>query len=153
MHFSLGNMRKALLKCKNLHQFMIHNPHFTIWIWLAQKSWTVCWCVWWANEHQINWDVFIQNVEVTGKCYMLCVDVSKSMDLGSVHSSSQLAPAVAAISMAMVIARTEPHYCMMAFSSNGLTPVDVTSDMTIEQVCQTFSKVCMIPFSCVLWFC
>ncbi|KAK2152351.1 hypothetical protein LSH36_330g00010, partial [Paralvinella palmiformis] len=95
-----------------------------------------------------------KNVEPTGKHHLLCVDVSKSMDIGGVHITSQLAPAMAAISMAMVIAQTEPHHSMMAFSSSAMTPIDVTADLTIEEVCDMFSKVesgskdCAVP---MLW--
>ena len=94
-----------------------------------------------SHINVVVYTVSLQNVEATGKHYLLCVDVSRSMDFGSLHGTSQLVPVVAAVSMVMVIARTEPHYSMVAFSSSGLTPVNITSNMTIEEVCKTFSEV------------
>jgi hypothetical protein len=65
------------------------------------------------------------------------------MEYGSVHGASQLKPIRAAASMAMVTGRTETNFTMMAFSSLGLTPIDVDTSKTIQEVCHAFSEVCV----------
>ena len=88
---------------------------------------------------------FWQNVEVTNKRYLLCVDASKSMDYGNVHGSAQLRPMKAAACMVMVTGRSEPNFSLKAFSSKGLIDIDgtpikpykksVTSSQRLVSIC------------------
>ena len=64
------------------------------------------------------------------------------MEYGSVKGSCQLTPNVAAAAMAMTIARSEQNYQLLAFSKQ-LVPVDLTAQMSLEQVCHATAEVGM----------
>jgi 60 kDa SS-A/Ro ribonucleoprotein len=63
------------------------------------------------------------NVEPAGKRTMLCLDISGSM--GSTIAGTSLMCSEASCAMALVTARVEPEYHVMAFNS-GLSPVAIT---------------------------
>ena len=72
------------------------------------------------------------NVEPAGKRTLIGLDVSGSMNSGSVAGSS-LAPREAAAAMAMVIAKTEPIYQIMAFS-HRFVHVDISKCSRLSDV-------------------
>jgi 60 kDa SS-A/Ro ribonucleoprotein len=73
-----------------------------------------------------TFELAFQNVEPTGKRFVLGVDVSASM--GGSLGGSPLSAAEAAAAMALVTARTEPNYFIMGFSTEfkdlGITAKD-----------------------------
>lgn len=81
------------------------------------------------------------NVEPAGKRTMIGIDVSGSMGSGNV-AGSPLTPREAAAAMAMVIAKTEPDYCLMAFSNNFM-PLDITACSRLSDV---LNKTGGLPF-------
>ncbi|XP_048354668.1 RNA-binding protein RO60 [Sphaerodactylus townsendi] len=88
-----------------------------------------------------------QTLEPTEKRFLLAVDVSHSMSqkvLGCVLNASTIAAA-----MCMVVARTEKHSHVVAFS-HEMVPCPVTEDMTLPQVLQKMSEISMGPTDCSL---
>ena len=76
-----------------------------------------------------------KNVTPTGRRIMLALDVSGSMTGGEVAGVPDLSPRIASAAMAMVIARTEKQHMFTAFT-NTLVEIDITSKMTLDQVCR-----------------
>ncbi|UJR83279.1 TROVE domain-containing protein [Sandaracinus amylolyticus] len=87
-------------------------------------------------------DLAFVNVEPTGKTLMLALDVSGSMSMGQL-AGSPLTPREAAAAMALVTARTERDYQIMAFSDR-FVPLDVTARMRLHDVVEKTSR---LPFS------
>lgn len=75
-----------------------------------------------------------KNIEPTGKRWMLGLDVSGSMTAGTITGVPGLTPRVGAAAMAMVTARSEAEYMMMAFSS-GFVPFPASAKMRLNDVC------------------
>ncbi|XP_064649111.1 RNA-binding protein RO60-like [Lineus longissimus] len=92
-------------------------------------------------------------IQPTNSRYLLAVDVSGSMAYGNVNGCQGVSPAVAAAAMAMLIARTEKEYQMVAFST-GITPVQLNAQMDLLHVCKIIAELpsggtdCAIP---ILW--
>jgi 60 kDa SS-A/Ro ribonucleoprotein len=82
-----------------------------------------------------------RNVEPTGKRFLLGLDVSGSMSSGNV-AGSPLSPREASSAMAMVTARTEENYAVMAFSS-GFVPLDISPKMRLTDIVK---KTQSLPF-------
>lgn len=75
-----------------------------------------------------------KNIEPTGKRWMLGLDVSGSMTGSVITGVPGLTPRVGAAAMAMVTARSEAEYMMMAFSS-GFVPFPASAKMRLNDVC------------------
>ncbi|XP_074654449.1 RNA-binding protein RO60-like [Tubulanus polymorphus] len=95
----------------------------------------------------------IKVLKPTNQRYLLAVDVSGSMAYGSVNGCHALSPAVTAAALSMTIARTEKDYQMVAFST-GITPVKLTPEMDLLDVCKEIAEIptggtdCALP---ILW--
>lgn len=85
------------------------------------------------------------NVEPTGKRWLLALDVSGSMDGGTVAGVPGLTPRVASAAMAMITAAVEPHCAIMGFTSGGhwigrglgrgLSFLDISPGQRLDAVC------------------
>lgn len=82
------------------------------------------------------------NVESTGKRLLLGLDVSGSMQSGTIAGIPGLTPALATAAMALVTLRREPHACCMGFS-HQLIPLNLHADMSLEQALRSTAG---IPF-------
>jgi len=73
------------------------------------------------------------NVEATGKRWLLGVDVSGSMSTGTVSGVAGMSPRVAASAMTLVTAATEPRHVIMAFQDRfvplGISPRERLDDV------------------------
>ncbi|MBC8103316.1 MAG: TROVE domain-containing protein [Cytophagales bacterium] len=104
-----------------------------------------------------------QNVEPTGKRWLLALDVSGSMEGGVIAGVPGLSPRVASAAMAMVTAGVEENYQMAAFTAvgggiggrwgggvSGLTPLSLTSRQRLDDVLQTVRSLPMGGTDCAL---
>lgn len=73
------------------------------------------------------------NVEPTGKSTLIALDVSSSMGWGRIAGIPGLVPSVGAAAMAMVTARTEPHYQIVGFS-NTLKDLNISAKDSLDSV-------------------
>ncbi len=102
------------------------------------------------------------NVEPAGKRTLLALDVSGSMGCGSIAGTS-LTPREASAAMAMVTARTEPSYQLLAFTATssgfggqwgggdpGLTPVDISACSRLADVVSKVENLPMGGTDCAL---
>ena len=91
------------------------------------------------------------NVEPTGKKTLLALDVSSSMNGGTVAGVPGLTLRVASVAMAMVTTRVEPDYQIVAFtrkgesfrSGSGLTVLDFSPRQRLDDLCQATAA---LPF-------
>lgn len=83
------------------------------------------------------------SVAPTGLRYLLALDVSGSMSSGVVAGVPGLTPRVASSAMAMVTARTEQKYQVMAFSTN-FVPLTITPRQRLDDICKLTERM---PFS------
>jgi len=104
------------------------------------------------------------NVQPTGKNTLIAMDVSGSMDGGVVAGAPGITPRTAAAAMAMVTARAEKNWHMIAFTSsgggyggrwdstgrNGVTAVDIGTNDRLDAVCQKFARLPMGGTDCAL---
>lgn len=74
-----------------------------------------------------------ENVEPTGKRWMLALDVSGSMTCGMIAGVPGLTPRVASAAMAMVTAAREPDHRFTAFCDK-MVPYDVKAGMRLDEV-------------------
>lgn len=93
-------------------------------------------------------DLAFANVVPTGKPTLLALDVSGSMSMGQV-AGSPLTPREAAAAMALVTARTEPDYEIMAFGSS-FVPLRVSATMRLSDVIQKTGELGMSGTDCAL---
>lgn len=96
------------------------------------------------------------NVEPTGKRWYLAVDVSGSMDGGTLGGFPGISPRVGAAAMAMVTAKVEERCQVVGFTSSGgnwlgggLTPIDV-EDRRLDDVVRTMRGLPMGGTDCAL---
>ena len=103
-------------------------------------------------------------VEPTGKRWLLALDVSGSMDMGTIAGIPGLTPRVASAAMALITAATESDYLMVAFTagnipgrwtkshnlSNGITPLTISPRQRLDDVVKTVSKLPMGGTDCAL---
>jgi len=82
------------------------------------------------------------SIESTGKRHYLAIDVSGSMDMGSVAGSS-LTPREGAAAMAMASARTETNWCIYGFSDK-LVDLGIGATDRLDNVIQKMSR---LPFA------
>lgn len=91
------------------------------------------------------------NVEPTGKRWLLALDVSGSMDGGTIAGVPGLSPRVASSAMAMVTAATGDPYEVVAFTSAGggwrsntaLSVLPISSRQRLDDICNGTRR---IPF-------
>jgi 60 kDa SS-A/Ro ribonucleoprotein len=95
-----------------------------------------------------------KHVEPTGKRILLAMDVSGSMDNGTIAGVPGLSPRLASAAMAMAIARVEKNFDVICFSSgssidghheivSGVTSIDISPRQRLDDV---VNKVRAIPF-------
>ncbi len=89
------------------------------------------------------------NVVPTGKQIMLALDVSGSMDGGTIAGVPGLTPRVGAAAMALVTARVEPNYELMAFS-HTLIPFNVSPRERLDDVAHKMAGTPMGGTDCAL---
>ena len=82
------------------------------------------------------------NVEPTGKRWLLGVDVSGSMSGGAVAGVAGMTPRVAAAAMTLVTAATEPEHVIMAFQ-HALTPLGISPRERLDDVVRKTER---LPF-------
>jgi len=82
------------------------------------------------------------SVEPSGKRTLLGLDVSRSMECGTIAGVPGLTPQLASAAMAMVVARTEPQWHMVGFSEN-MVDVPITPRMRLDEAIRAMRA---IPF-------
>lgn len=88
------------------------------------------------------------NVVPTGKRMMLSLDVSGSMDWGAI-SGTNITPRVGAAAMALVTARTEPNWSVMAFATEFI-PVNIAPRERLDDVIAKTDSLYMGGTDCAL---
>jgi len=83
-----------------------------------------------------------KNVEPTGKRVVLALDVSGSMQWGTIAGVPGLTPRVASAAMALVTAVTEPRHHIIAFSKT-MVPVNISPRQRLDDVLKATAK---LPF-------
>lgn len=83
-----------------------------------------------------------QNVEPTGKRWLLALDVSGSMGLGTVSGVPGLTPRIASAAMALITAATEQHHTFLGFA-HELIPLAISPRQRLDDVVTAISN---IPF-------
>jgi 60 kDa SS-A/Ro ribonucleoprotein len=73
------------------------------------------------------------NVEATGKRWLLGVDVSGSMSMGAVAGVAGMTPRVAAAAMTLVTAATEPQHVIMSFQTS-FVPLSISPRERLDDV-------------------
>ena len=104
-----------------------------------------------------------RNVDATNKRWLLALDVSGSMDRGTIAGVPGLSPRVASAAMALVTSATEPDCQMVAFTAggggmggrwgggeSGLTPLSLTSRQRLDDVVKQVSSLPMGGTDCAL---
>lgn len=103
------------------------------------------------------------NVEPANKRTLLALDVSGSMGMGDIASMPGLTPRVGSCAMAMVTARTEPNYALVAFTAGQrgyggqwggdpscLTPLSISPRQRLDAVCTQTAALPMGGTDCAL---
>ncbi len=96
------------------------------------------------------------NVESTGKRWMLALDVSGSMGCGTIAGVPGLTPRVASAAMALVTAATEVNHFFVAFTSGGKSPgrgvssLDISPRMRLDAVVKKVSDLDFGGTDCAL---
>ena len=80
-------------------------------------------------------------MEPSGKRFLLALDVSGSM-CARILGSSVLSARTASAAMAMVTARTEANYHLMAFSQT-FVPLAISAKSSLLDVCNVTERVCV----------
>jgi 60 kDa SS-A/Ro ribonucleoprotein len=100
------------------------------------------------------------NVTPTGKRWVLALDVSGSMECGTIAGVPGLTPRVASAAMALITAATEPNYRTVAFTSGNswndatLKSLSISPRQRLDDVLKTVSNLpfggtdCALP---MLW--
>jgi 60 kDa SS-A/Ro ribonucleoprotein len=83
-----------------------------------------------------------QNVEPTNKRHLLALDVSGSMTFGTIAGVPGLTPRDGSAAMALVTAKTEPQYDIVAFS-HEMTPLNISARMRLDDAVKAVSG---LPF-------
>jgi 60 kDa SS-A/Ro ribonucleoprotein len=104
-----------------------------------------------------------ENVPSTGKRWLLALDVSGSMDCGTVSGIPGLTPRVASAAMAMLTAATEAQHRMVAFTAAGsgfggqwgggdpgITPLAISPKQRLDDVCAKVRALPMGGTDCAL---
>ncbi|HEX6714624.1 MAG TPA: TROVE domain-containing protein [Thermoleophilaceae bacterium] len=90
-----------------------------------------------------------ENVEPTGKRFLLALDVSGSMTWGTVAGAAGLTPRDASAAMALVTAATEPRYETVGFYSR-LKPLKISPRQRLDDVVQTVKALHFGATDCAL---
>ncbi|KAI8518517.1 60 kDa SS-A/Ro ribonucleoprotein [Branchiostoma belcheri] len=90
-----------------------------------------------------------KNVEPTNKRILLALDCGRSMAFSGVNGSSGLTAAMAAGTMAMCVARTEPGCHVFGFTDQ-LVQLNITGDMRLDQILQIVGATPKGRTDCVL---
>lgn len=90
-----------------------------------------------------------QNVEPTGKNFLLGVDVSGSMGWGIINGAPGLTPMEAAAAMSLITANTEPNHLIMGFS-HQLVELKISPKMRLDTVVDVIRRVPMGGTDCAL---
>lgn len=90
-----------------------------------------------------------ENVEVTNERIMVALDVSGSMDWGTVSGVPGLTPRLGSAAMSMIHRRTNKTTHYVAFS-HELIPIEILEDATILQVVNAISSIPMGGTDCSL---
>jgi 60 kDa SS-A/Ro ribonucleoprotein len=90
-----------------------------------------------------------RNVQPTGKRMVLALDVSGSMGWGAVANIPGLTPRVASAAMALVTARVEPHFEVIAFS-NKMVRVNISPRMRLDDVLKATDGISFGGTDCAL---
>jgi 60 kDa SS-A/Ro ribonucleoprotein len=90
-----------------------------------------------------------QNVQPTGKRWLLALDVSGSMSGGSVAGVPGLSPRVASAAMALVTAATERQYSVFGFSTTFL-PLTISPRQRLDDVLKTTDNLPFAGTDCAL---
>jgi 60 kDa SS-A/Ro ribonucleoprotein len=90
-----------------------------------------------------------QNVEPTGKRWLLALDVSGSMGMGTVAGVPGLTPRDASGAMALVTAATERHYSVFGFSTTFM-PLAISPRQRLDDVTRTISNLPFAGTDCAL---
>lgn len=88
-------------------------------------------------------------VEPTGKNHLLALDVSGSMTWPAIGCMGGMTPRELSAAMAMVTARTEPNYQVVAFS-DSMQDVNITARMRLNDVIETIGRIPMGGTDCAL---
>lgn len=83
------------------------------------------------------------NVEPSNKRTVIALDVSGSMSGGNIASMPGISPRVGSSAMAMVTARSESNYAIMAFSQEFI-PLNITPKSRLDDICAATER---LPFS------
>ena len=83
------------------------------------------------------------NITPTGKKIVIALDVSGSMEFGSISGIPGLSPRVGSSAMAMATARTESNYVVLAFSETIQT-LSISPRQRLDDVVRTTSR---LPFA------
>jgi 60 kDa SS-A/Ro ribonucleoprotein len=87
------------------------------------------------------------NVEATGKRWLLGVDVSGSMSMGAVAGVAGMTPRVAAAAMTLVTAAIEPQHVIMAFQGL-LVPLGISPRERLDDVVRKTGGLPFGPTDC-----
>lgn len=90
-----------------------------------------------------------KNVTPTGKRLMLALDVSGSMNSGTVSGVPGLTPRVAAAAMALVTARVESDYCLVAFS-HEMVALNISPRQRLDDVVAIMDRMPFGRTDCAL---
>jgi 60 kDa SS-A/Ro ribonucleoprotein len=80
-----------------------------------------------------------QNVEPSHASLLLALDISSSMQSGTVAGSPSLTPALASAAMALVTARTEPNALFVGFGNPSIVPLHINRDWSLAQTLRAIS--------------
>ena len=89
------------------------------------------------------------NVEATGKRWLLGVDVSGSMSMGAVAGVAGMTPRVAAAAMTLVTAATEPEHEIMSFQTT-FVPLRISPRERLDDVVRKTSRLAFGGTDCAL---
>jgi len=90
-----------------------------------------------------------KNVKPTDKRWVLAVDVSGSMDWGTISGVPGLTPRIAAGAMSMVTAKTEKQHVITAFSDK-MVKVNISRRKRLDDVLKTLAQIPMGGTDCAL---
>lgn len=85
----------------------------------------------------------------SGKRTLLALDVSGSMSAGTIASMPGLTPRVGSSAMAMVTARTEANWAVMAFSSRFI-PIAISPRQRLDDICDATAQLPLDSTDCSL---
>jgi hypothetical protein len=94
--------------------------------------------------------LLFQNIAPTGKSFLLAVDISGSMQYGSVHGTPQLKPMQVAATLLMSIAHSEQQYTMLVFS-DPIKTAPLNKDKSLQELCHSLGEVGSLFYIMLVW--